>query len=410
MTIPLCVHLVADAPVETDLCGRPALDWLLDTVEQLEPLSITVSGPAAAAVRERLSARRPQVSGASAGNGITVALRCSTPLLRAATVRQAIAIASAGTGPVAIEVERIAAWWDEPADDRRRVAAVAAAGALDVLEAPEGDVATIAAGAVESLRTTVPAEHARATTALYERIAAGWIDRGVVIDDPATTRIDASVRLESGVRILPGTNLHGDTVIGAGTRIGPVVTIQDTQVGAGCQIQYAVCQDARIGDRSNIGPFCWLRSGTRLGADTRAGAFVELADSTVGDGTSIPHLGGLFSTDVGRNCNIAGMSAPANFNGVSKSRVTIGDDVSIGAGNILVAPISIGDGASTAAGSTITMDVPGGGLGFARAPQHNFPGWHGAAPTGASTTHGAGKSPGKAAADTTPGLVPSAHA
>jgi bifunctional UDP-N-acetylglucosamine pyrophosphorylase / glucosamine-1-phosphate N-acetyltransferase len=203
----------------------------------------------------------------------------------------------------------------------------------------------------------------------------GWLDRGVTIEDPATTRIDATVRIGAGARIRPHTELVGDTVVGPDSSIGPMTSVRNCRVGERSQVRYSVCQDVEIGDDVNVGPFTWLRSGTRLGDRCRAGAFVELADSVVGDGTSVPHLAGLFSADVGRDCNFGSMSGPANFDGVRKHRTRIGDDVSIGSGSILVAPVSIGDRSQTAAGSVISEDVPDGALAIARTQQRNVTGW-----------------------------------
>jgi bifunctional UDP-N-acetylglucosamine pyrophosphorylase/glucosamine-1-phosphate N-acetyltransferase len=385
----LHILLVADAAVDADICGRPAIDWLLDTVACLEPCDVTVSGPEAPIVRDRLTARPALTAPGGAGrsdaaDAVTLALRCSVPLVQPATLRRALALTAQPAQAVAIMATRQASWWAEPAVPATAIAVIVTRPAdpdtmTAALTAPVvvgGEIAaTVTAGLVESLCVSDPADLACAITAVYQRIAAGWTARGVTIDDPASTRVEARVHIEPGARILPHTQLLGDTVIGAASQIGPTVTIRDSRIGANCHVRYAVCQDVEVGDRGNIGPFCWLRSGTRLGADGRAGAFVEVADSVTGERTSIPHFGGLFSADVGRDCNIAGMSGSANFNGFTKNRVTIGDDVSVGAGSILVAPVSLGDGSSTAAGSPITVDVPGGALGVARASQRNFAGW-----------------------------------
>src|SRR5258708_1763575 len=231
------------------------------------------------------------------------------------------------------------------------------------------------AGPVESLRGDDPADRQLAEAALYQRIAAGWQRRGVLIDDPATTRIDATVRIGRGTRIRPHTELVGDTVIGAGASIGPVTTMADTTAGDECVIRYSGCERVIIGDNASIGPFCWLRSGTRLGARTRAGSFVELAHSVIGDDSQIPHAGGLIGATVGKGCNIAGLSGTAIFDGQAKHRIEIGDHAFIGASTMLIAPLSIGDGACTAAGSVITGDVPSGALAIARARQLNIDGW-----------------------------------
>jgi serine acetyltransferase len=364
----LTVVVVAEdfeAPV---LCGRSAVDWLLDTVEELAPDTLVVTGVGIAAVHE-LIRRRPVLASivdVVAGDGCTVTLSTTVPLIRPVTLRRAIDLVAHGTSRVSVELNRRVDWWADEAEPGPWIH-VSDGG-------PDTGTVSLFAGPVESLQVDNPTDRARAERALYRKIAADWQARGVVVDDPQTTRVDATVRIGAGTRIHPNTELLGDTVIGAGCELGPTVTVRESTIGADCLVQYAVVQFSQVGDRANLGPFCWIRSNTRLGADARAGAFVELADSTIGDGTSIPHMGGLFSADVGRDCNIAGGSASANFSGGRKSRVRLGDNVSIGANNILVAPLTIGDGASTAAGSVITMDVPAGAVGVARAPQRNFPG------------------------------------
>jgi UDP-3-O-[3-hydroxymyristoyl] glucosamine N-acyltransferase len=385
---PAAIVLVDDAvsfAVQT-LCGRPAVDWLLDTVVALAPVALTVRGADPAPVHERIALRPALdkcVNAAIPPDAVTIVLPCSLPLLLPATVRRAVQLLLGDDPSVPSAVKlaptRRSPWWAEP-DGAAAASPLAGAVAGVTGSAVEGILAGAATravrlGAVESLWLADPADRAAAANALYARIAASWQDCGVVIDDPATTRIDATVHIGPGARIRPQTELLGDTVIGAGSRVGPVTTVRDCVVGASCEIQYAVCQDAEIGEGARVGPFAWLRSGTRLGAHCRAGAFVEVADSNVGDGTSIPHLAGLFSADVGRNGNFGSMSGPANFDGRHKHRSRFGDDVSIGAGTVLVAPVSVGDGASTAAGSVITEDVPEGALALARAPQRNVTGW-----------------------------------
>jgi acetyltransferase-like isoleucine patch superfamily enzyme len=409
----LTVLLVDDgtaASGQLALCGRPAVDWLLDTVAAIGPdaLAVVGCGSSGDELRERIAAH-PALAGLppadpEAPDGVTLILRCSTPLVRTVTLRKALRLIRAdrprSRSPRAVVVESVPEqpWW-APASPptlaalavaglavtghhRRSLLGVPAAvgrfGPAVVtrqLEAAGVQVLAAAANPVEALCLNRPAERVRAETALYQRIAAGWLASGVLIDDPATTRIDATVRIGEGAHIHPNTELVGNTVIGPGSRVGPATTISDSRIGAGCLIRYAVCQDVEVGDHANVGPYCWLRSGSRLGARARAGSFVELADSVVGEDTSIPHLGGLMSADVGRGCNIAGFSGPANFDGTRKHRVRIGDHVSIGAGTILIAPLSVGDGAQTAAGSVITKDVPSGALAAARTEQRNFAGW-----------------------------------
>ena len=384
LTVLLIDDVTATGSAEPTLCGRPALDWLLDTVAALGPDVVTATGDSAGRP-ERIAAHpglvgvryRPGDTGS--GTGRTLALRCSMPLVRLATLHRALdAVTSA-----AVLVEAVAdePWWTDGAGAARPTDFVALAvpadpgwPALGMLDRT-GALRHPVASPVESLSLNVPAERVRAENALYQRIAAGWLASGVRIDDPARTRIDAGVRIGSGVHIHPDTELIGNTVIGPDSHVGPATTIRDSRIGAGCLVQYSVCQHVEVGDHANVGPYCWLRSGSRLGARVRAGTFVEIADSVVGDDGSIPHLGGLIGADVGRGCNVAGLSGPANFDGVRKHRVRLGDHVSIGAGTILVAPVSLGDGAQTAAGSVITKDVPSGALAAARTEQRNFAGW-----------------------------------
>jgi acetyltransferase-like isoleucine patch superfamily enzyme len=402
------------------LCGRPAADWLLDTVTAIRPDAVGFAGCGAAAVRERAEARpalrrvlaaAPGTSGGRGGQpDVTLVLSCLNPLLQPGTIRRALRMltedaqqvpgddARPATNDTALRAVLIcsrtaARWWSDSAGSVTAAAVAYTGGPGDCpawlaqlepadartlrsrLRGLGAQVATTDAGPVESLRGGDPADRPLAEAALYQKIAVGWQRKGVIIDDPATTRIDSTVRIGTGTRIKPNTELAGRTVIGAGASIGPVTTLLDTTAGDGCLIRYAVCERVTIGDSANIGPFCWLRSGTRMGARTRAGAFVELADSVVGDETKIPHCGGLLSAVVGKGCNIGAFSGPANFDGQSRHRVEIGDHVSVGPANIMIAPISIGDGAYTAAGTIITEDVPSGALAIGRSRQRNVDGW-----------------------------------
>jgi bifunctional UDP-N-acetylglucosamine pyrophosphorylase/glucosamine-1-phosphate N-acetyltransferase len=392
------------------LCGRRVADWLLDTVEALSPVSLEAdSGP----LRDRIALRPALDRALRMGRACdtTLVLPLSAPLLRPATLRRLVSSLAAGSSAAAAsaaaasaaaasavvasavvaELVRPVPWWAESAAAGPAVFAVAGPPALARVGIPAAcidpalagqrlaaagvRVSTIRVDGVETLWLNDPADRVAAANALYARIAAGWLARGVVIEDPATTRIDSGVRIGAGARIRANTELVGDTAIGARSVVGPTTTVRDSRVGEDCQVHYSVCQDIEVGDGANIGPFAWLRSGSSLGDRCRAGAFVEVADSVVGAGTEIPHLAGLFSADVGRNCNVASMSGSLNYNGGQKRRTRIGDDVSIGSGSILIAPISIGDKAETAAGSVITEDVPSGALAVSRTPQRNITGW-----------------------------------
>ena len=296
-------------------------------------------------------------------------LSCLSPLLQAARIRQAIVALDDGEFGVAVIRSRGPQCWWSQRSATCTLAAVVYAGD------PDAPVTVIDAGLVESLRVDDPAERQQAEVALYQRIAVDWQRRGVLIEDPATTRIDATVRIGRGSRIRPHTELVGSTAVGSGASIGPVTTMIDTIAGDECVVRYAVCEEVTIGDNARIGPYTWLRSGTRLGARTRAGSFVEVSNSVVGDDSQIPHVVGLMNADVGKGCNIAGMSGTATFDGLVKHRVEIGDHVFVGAGTIMVGPMSVGDGAYTAAGSVLSTDVPSGALASSRSRQFVREGW-----------------------------------
>jgi bifunctional UDP-N-acetylglucosamine pyrophosphorylase/glucosamine-1-phosphate N-acetyltransferase len=216
---------------------------------------------------------------------------------------------------------------------------------------------------------------AQVRRAYNDRLLEAWMRAGVTIMDPASTWIDVGVTLAPDVEILPGTHLQGSTVIGPGARIGPGCQLRDTTVGQDATVAYAVCESAEVADGASIGPFARLRPGTRIGPGAHIGSYVELKNATVGEGSKVPHLSYVGDADIGEQSNIGAATIFVNYDGVAKHHSTVGDHVRIGSDTMLVAPVSIGDGAFTAAGSVITEDVPAGALGVARSRQHNSAGW-----------------------------------
>jgi bifunctional UDP-N-acetylglucosamine pyrophosphorylase/glucosamine-1-phosphate N-acetyltransferase len=198
---------------------------------------------------------------------------------------------------------------------------------------------------------------------------------GVTIVDPATTVIDVDVQIGEDAVIAPFTSLHGATEIGAGARIGPLSTLIDTRVGAGTTVVHSYLQGGEVGERVNIGPFSYFRPGAVLRDGSKAGAFVEIKNSNVGAGAKVPHLSYIGDTDIGERTNIGAGTITANYDGTHKHRTHIGASAFVGVDTMLVAPVSVGDGAYTAAGSVITDDVPPGALGIARARQKNLEGY-----------------------------------
>ena len=216
---------------------------------------------------------------------------------------------------------------------------------------------------------------AKVRRAYNDRLLDAWMRAGVTIIDPASTWIDVGVTLAQDAEIQPRTQLEGSTAIGAGARIGPDCLLRDTTAGRGATVLYAVCESAEIGPGASVGPFARLRPGTKIGKNAHIGTSVELKNATVGEGSKVPHLTYVGDADIGTGSNIGAATVFVNYDGVAKHHSTVGDHVRIGADTMLVAPVHIGDGAYTAAGSVITEDVPAGALGVARGRQHNAEGW-----------------------------------
>jgi bifunctional UDP-N-acetylglucosamine pyrophosphorylase/glucosamine-1-phosphate N-acetyltransferase len=213
------------------------------------------------------------------------------------------------------------------------------------------------------------AELARATAVMRRRINEELMAGGVTLVDPDQTYVDAAVRVGRDTTLLPQTHLEGDSRIGEGCTIGPGCRIEDSRIGDEVVVELSVVRGARIGARASVGPYAHLRPGTVLGADAKAGSFVEIKASRIGDGTKVPHLSYVGDATIGRNTNVGAGTVTVNYDGYAKYRTVIGDDVRIGSDTMLVAPVKVGRGAVTGAGSVITKDVPAGALAVERAEQ-----------------------------------------
>ena len=216
---------------------------------------------------------------------------------------------------------------------------------------------------------------AESAALLRDRINDQWMREGVTIIDPTTTWIDATAKLSPDVVVHPGSAILGLTTIATGAVIGPRTTLTDCVVKEGASILESIATDSVIGEAAIVGPYTYLRSGTVLGDSSKAGAFVEMKNSTLGTGSKVPHLSYVGDATIGDGSNIGAATIFVNYDGVDKHHTTVGDHVRIGSDTMLVAPISIGDGAYTAAGSVITEDVPAGAIGVGRAKQRNVLGW-----------------------------------
>jgi bifunctional UDP-N-acetylglucosamine pyrophosphorylase/glucosamine-1-phosphate N-acetyltransferase len=206
-------------------------------------------------------------------------------------------------------------------------------------------------------------------------ITSSWMKSGVTIIDPATTWVEATVRLAPDTVIWPNTYLAGDTVVGEGSVIGPDVTLSNTVVGVGARVERSTVRDSKIGAGSSVGPYAHLRPGTVIDTSVHVGSFVEIKNSSLGVGAKVPHLTYVGDADIGEGTNIGASSVFVNYDGVTKHRTSVGKHVRVGSDTMLVAPVNIGDGAYTAAGSVITEDVPPGAMAVARERQRNIEGW-----------------------------------
>lgn len=210
---------------------------------------------------------------------------------------------------------------------------------------------------------------------LNRRLLTDWMLAGVTVVDPSTTWVDVDVELDADVTLLPGTQLHGTTRVAAGAVIGPDTTLRDVVVEAGAQVLRSHASSSRIGAGALVGPFSYLRPGTDLGADGKIGAYVETKAATIGAHSKVPHLSYVGDATIGEYTNVGAGTIFVNYDGVSKHHSTVGSHVRIGSDNALVAPVVIGDGAYTGAGSVIRRDLPPGSLGVTTSPQRTIDGW-----------------------------------
>ena len=247
---------------------------------------------------------------------------------------------------------------------------------VELIRAGGGQVAPIVCeDFTETLGVNDRIQLAEAAAILRDRINQRHMQNGVSILDPTTTWIDDSVTIASDVTVLPGSWILGSTAIATGAVIGPRTTLQDCAVNSGAVVKESNCTASEIGANAVVGPFTYLRAGTVLANESKAGAFVEIKNSQIGIGSKVPHLSYIGDANVGEGTNIGAATIVVNYDGVTKHRTEIGDHVRIGSDTMLIAPVSVGDGAYTAAGSVITEDVPSGAIGVARSKQRNVLGW-----------------------------------
>ena len=228
---------------------------------------------------------------------------------------------------------------------------------------------------IEILGVNDRVQLAESAALLRDRINEDLMRDGVTIVDPLSTWVDATATVASDVVLMPGTAISGTTTVAAGAVIGPRTTLVDCTVGTGARVIESRCTEAIISEGASVGPYTFLRPGTKLLPHSKVGAYVEMKNATLGEGSKVPHLSYVGDAVIGEGSNIGAATIFVNYDGVEKHYTVVGDHVRIGSDSMLVAPVTIGDGAYTAAGSVITEDVPPGAIGVGRAKQRNVIGW-----------------------------------
>lgn len=207
------------------------------------------------------------------------------------------------------------------------------------------------------------------------RILEAHMLAGVTVVDPRSTWVDADVEIAADARIEPGSSLRGQTEVGAGSVVGPLTTLTDTSLGEGVTVPHSYLVECDVLDGCAVGPFAYLRPGAQLEPGAKAGAFVEIKNSRIGEGAKVPHLAYVGDAEVGQGSNLGAGTITANYDGFRKKRTVIGRNVRIGVDTMLIAPVEVGDAAYTGAGAVIKDDVPDGALAVSENQQRNIDGY-----------------------------------
>ncbi len=249
----------------------------------------------------------------------------------------------------------------------------------DVVGLARADGLTVGAHRIEDVMQTEGANDRAQLAALgaelNRRILDRWMRAGVTVVDPASTWVDADVVLAPDVTLLPGVQLQGATVVAEDAVVGPDSTLKDVEVGPGARVVRTHGELAVIGAGASVGPFAYLRPGTLLGEDGKIGTFVETKNARIGARAKVPHLSYVGDAEIGEGSNIGAGTIFANYDGVTKSSTTVGRHAKTGANNTFVAPVRIGDGATTGGGTVVRRDVPPGALAVSAGEQRTVEGW-----------------------------------
>jgi bifunctional UDP-N-acetylglucosamine pyrophosphorylase/glucosamine-1-phosphate N-acetyltransferase len=247
---------------------------------------------------------------------------------------------------------------------------------IDLIKKNSGSISAIVSNDyTQTLGINDRSQLAECAAIMRDRINHHHMLNGVTIIDPTTTWIDATVKIAPDVVIYPGCAISGNTDIASAAEIGPRTTLVDCEVGAESRVIETFATKSKIGKSAKVGPFTYLRAGTVLDNESKVGAFVEIKNSKVGKNSKVAHLSYVGDAEIGQESNIGAATIFVNYDGEEKHQTKVGDQVRIGSDTMLVAPVTVGDGAYTAAGSVINEDVPAGALGVGRAKQVNILGW-----------------------------------
>lgn len=234
---------------------------------------------------------------------------------------------------------------------------------LASVAAEQGEHAvTVVASSDEVLGVDDRLALAEAERIFRSRLLEAAMRAGVTIADPATTYIDADVELGEDVTLLPGTHLLGRTRVGARSVIGPGTILRSATVGEECVVEHSVVEESRLGNRVHVGPYSHVRGDAEIGDDCFLGNFAEVKNSRLGRRVKMHHFSYVGDAEVGEDTNIAAGTITCNFDGITKHRTVIGRGVLLGSDTMLVAPVTVGDGARTGAGAVVTADIPPGAL------------------------------------------------
>jgi len=249
----------------------------------------------------------------------------------------------------------------------------------DMVEVFNAEGLTVSASStddpLETIGVNSRVQLAEANKLMQRRINRAHMLAGVTMIDPDLVWIGPDAKLGRDVEVLPMSFVFGETVVGDRSVIGPNTRLTDALIAEDAVVDASIVTSATVGVRANVGPVSYLRAGTVLEADSKAGACVEIKKSTVGEGSKVPHLSYIGDTTIGKNVNIGAGSITCNYDGEKKHATCIGDGAFIGSDTMLVAPVTVGDGAVTAAGSTIARDVPAHALALERSEQVIIDGW-----------------------------------